>query len=288
MTVEGTFITLFSISTAVAIAVRRFRVPYTVALVVVGLLLGALGALDAPHLTNELLFTLFLPGLLFEAAFNLDARMPLSWAAVLTWGGMRGALSMVLALGLAIDFPHRDPLVTMTYGVVILSLLVQGLTMPWLLRWFRLVSVESARLTYDVARGHVSIADGGIAEIDRLAEAHVAAPRLLDTLRERYARRRAEWRHRLEEMHVRERDLGREEAERTVRHLLHTERSQLTERLHEGLLRRDAYEQLLAGVNERLDRLSSGKYDDVLDLVSLSDSRPASFVGPPEDTSAGH
>jgi CPA1 family monovalent cation:H+ antiporter len=74
VTVESTSIILFSIATAVAIAVRRFRVPYTVALVIVGLVLGAFRVIEVPSLTKELLFTAFLPGLLFEAAFDIDAR----------------------------------------------------------------------------------------------------------------------------------------------------------------------------------------------------------------------
>ena len=41
---------------------------------------------------------------------------------------------MVLALGLAPDSPGRGLLVTMTFGVVLISLAVQGLTMPWLLK----------------------------------------------------------------------------------------------------------------------------------------------------------
>ena len=61
-------------------------------------------------------------------------RIPGSWRVVLTWGGLRGALSMVLALSLAADFPHRDQLIVTTFGVVLLSLLVQGLTMAPLLR----------------------------------------------------------------------------------------------------------------------------------------------------------
>jgi CPA1 family monovalent cation:H+ antiporter len=74
-------------------------------------------------------------------------RIPMSWSAVLIWGGLRGALSMVLALGLVADFPHRDLLITMTYGVVILSLLVQGLTMPALLAWVGVVTDKKARPT---------------------------------------------------------------------------------------------------------------------------------------------
>jgi CPA1 family monovalent cation:H+ antiporter len=65
-------------------------------------------------------------------------RIPLSWVAVLTWGGLRGALSMVLALALPMDLPHRTQLIAMTYGVVLLSLLLQGVSMPWMLRRLRL------------------------------------------------------------------------------------------------------------------------------------------------------
>lgn len=60
-------------------------------------------------------------------------RLPWTWALALSWGGLRGALSMVLALSLGSAFPHRHLLVTMTFGVVILSILAQGLTMAPLL-----------------------------------------------------------------------------------------------------------------------------------------------------------
>lgn len=65
-------------------------------------------------------------------------RLPLSWLTVMTWGGLRGALSMVLALALPFDFPNRDLLITLTFGVVVLSILVQGLTMQPLLKRLQL------------------------------------------------------------------------------------------------------------------------------------------------------
>ncbi len=72
MDLEARFILMFVIATAVAIAVRRLYVPYTVALVVAGLVLGGLHLSPAPHLTQDLLYTIFLPGLLFEAAFHVE------------------------------------------------------------------------------------------------------------------------------------------------------------------------------------------------------------------------
>jgi CPA1 family monovalent cation:H+ antiporter len=52
---------------------------------------------------------------------------------VLTWGGLRGGLSVAMALALPVDLPEapayaRDLIVTMTYVVVAFSVLVQGLT----------------------------------------------------------------------------------------------------------------------------------------------------------------
>ncbi|HTV52287.1 MAG TPA: sodium:proton antiporter [Steroidobacteraceae bacterium] len=74
MNLPTTFILLFVVATAVAIGAQRLRVPYTVALVLTGVLLGATALIPAPHLTKNLLFSLFLPGLIFEAAFRIDSR----------------------------------------------------------------------------------------------------------------------------------------------------------------------------------------------------------------------
>jgi len=71
---ETAFILLFVVATGVALAVRVVRVPYTVALVLAGLVLGASRLIPAPHLTKDLLFSVFLPGLIFEAALTIDAR----------------------------------------------------------------------------------------------------------------------------------------------------------------------------------------------------------------------
>jgi CPA1 family monovalent cation:H+ antiporter len=74
MSEAAAFILLYCIATAVAIASRRLRMPYTVALLVTGLALGAMQLVSLPHLTRDLLFALFLPGLLFEAALHLHVR----------------------------------------------------------------------------------------------------------------------------------------------------------------------------------------------------------------------
>ena len=97
-------VALFSVATAVAMAARWLRVPYTVALVLAGLILGPTHLVHPPELGQPLLYSLFL------------------------------ALSMVLAIALPREFPYRESIVAMTFGVVILSLFLQGLSIAKLLR----------------------------------------------------------------------------------------------------------------------------------------------------------
>ena len=53
---------------------------------------------------------------------------------VLWWGGLRGAQGLALALSLPPTLPLRHEIVVVTFGVVAFSIVVQGLTMPFLLR----------------------------------------------------------------------------------------------------------------------------------------------------------
>jgi CPA1 family monovalent cation:H+ antiporter len=61
--------------------------------------------------------------------------IPLRAQHVLFWGGLRGALAMALALALPEMLPHRADILVATFAVVVFSVVAQGLTMPFLLRY---------------------------------------------------------------------------------------------------------------------------------------------------------
>ena len=50
--------------------------------------------------------------------------------AVLVWGGLRGALTITLALAVPAQVPERQLLIAMAFGVVLFSLVIQGATLP--------------------------------------------------------------------------------------------------------------------------------------------------------------
>jgi monovalent cation:H+ antiporter, CPA1 family len=70
-----------------------------------------------------------LPVAVLPRAFNLPRG---SWK-VLTWGGLRGGISVALALSLPAG-PERDTVVALTYGVVVFSIFAQGLSIGYVTR----------------------------------------------------------------------------------------------------------------------------------------------------------
>lgn len=65
-----------------------------------------------------------------RAAPNLDPR----WLHLIFWAGLRGAVATAAALSLPIGFPDRELLVRITFGIVLVTLVVQGSTAGWLVR----------------------------------------------------------------------------------------------------------------------------------------------------------
>jgi len=69
-------------------------------------------------------------------------RVRMARQHVLFWGGLRGALSLALVLGLPAALPERESIITVTFAVVAFSVIVQGLTVTPLLK--KLGEVKSA------------------------------------------------------------------------------------------------------------------------------------------------
>lgn len=74
-----------------------------------------------------------LSALLARTPLRIEARH----AHVLFWGGLRGALALALALAVPPEVPERGAIVVAAFVVVAFSVVVQGLTIPWLVRRLR-------------------------------------------------------------------------------------------------------------------------------------------------------
>jgi len=189
-----------------------------------------------------------------ERAHRSDA-WPSSWRAVLTWGGMRGSLSMVLALALPPALAQRDLLTTVTFGVVLLSILVQGLTMKPLLERLGLVRRREAQMKYQITRGELHMTQAALAEIEQMERQQATSPMVLRELREEYETRSREAATAIEELRLKQDDLRAEESVRARRQALLAEKEAVLADFHLGLLSEEAERTLLASVDARLAEL---------------------------------
>jgi Na+:H+ antiporter len=184
-------------------------------------------------------------------------RIPAAWRAVLSWGGLRGGLSMVLALGLPRTFPNRDLLVATTFGVVLLSILVQGLSMAPLLRRLGLARSSTGRADYDHRRGELKAVQAALAELEQMTRSGQSGGGLA-ALRTEYEARHKGVQAELSRLRTAHANLEAEDLLRARRHLLMVEKAEAIGALQEGLVSREAYEHLLTDLDARLLRLDEG------------------------------
>jgi monovalent cation/hydrogen antiporter len=89
------------------------------------------------------------------------------------WSGMRGAVSLAAALALPLEtsagqpFPQRNLLIFMTFGVILATLVLQGLSLPWLIRRLGLHRDDSDE--QEELRGRLRATDAALARLEELA-----------------------------------------------------------------------------------------------------------------------
>lgn len=95
-------------------------------------------------------------------------REGLGWrgGAVIAWSGMRGVVTLAAAQSLPADLPYRSQLVLLAFTVAIVTLVLQGGTLPLVIRWLGVqgASAEDARL--ELARLTAEIADAARVVLD--------------------------------------------------------------------------------------------------------------------------
>lgn len=76
---------------------------------------------------------------LWLARLFFRTRIDPAYPPVLVWGGLRGVVTIALALSLPAELEHRFTIQAIAFGVVLFTLLVQAPTAPWLLRRLKIV-----------------------------------------------------------------------------------------------------------------------------------------------------
>lgn len=180
-------------------------------------------------------------------------RMPWTWSAVLTWSGLRGAISMVLVLGLPADFPHRELLVNMTFGVVVLSIIIQGLTMAPLLRRLGITGLKDAyQEQYELARGRLGAVHAALAALEGMRRTREIPSDVLAQLERDYQEKESTAEKELAALKQQSMRFHEEEHQEAVRRMLIVEKESLFKAYQSATIGKEAFERLSAELDERI------------------------------------
>ncbi|MFB6823653.1 Na+/H+ antiporter [Streptomyces virginiae] len=124
-----------------------------------------------------------------------DREPETDWKApvIVGWAGMRGVVSLAIAFSVPMSVPHRNLILFLTFTTVIGTLVVQGLTLPPLIRALKLPpkDVQAETLAEAQAQSEASrAAEERLAELLEEPENSTLPPPLADRLRTVMERRR--------------------------------------------------------------------------------------------------
>ena len=131
--------------------------------------------------------TVYLSGLL-PPRFRVLDPVP-SWhsVAIVSWAGMRGVVSLAAALALPVDFPERSLIQFLTFAVILATLVLQGLTLPALIKLLGVSAGDGGAEEERQAR--LLAAQAAVTRIDQLEGEYPDHRELIEHLRETYAHR---------------------------------------------------------------------------------------------------
>ncbi|MBP2667634.1 MAG: Na+ antiporter [Firmicutes bacterium] len=119
---EYSFFWLMLFASIVAMLGRFIKIPYTIALVLAGLVVGHLRLLPDVHLEPHLLFVVFLLPVLFEAGINIRFRPLRQYWIVIGALAVLGTVMSMLLIGYATHYLIGLPLITaLLFGAIISS-----------------------------------------------------------------------------------------------------------------------------------------------------------------------
>jgi CPA1 family monovalent cation:H+ antiporter len=184
------------------------------------------------------------------AVLNLPkwvARRMSNWrgAFFLSWTGMRGAVSLAAALALPLEtdagapFPGRDLILFLTFAVILVTLVGQGLTLPLVIRALRLE--DDGLEGNEDAKARIYAAEAALARLDELIDEEWVREDTAERVRGAYRFRTSRFQARLDDGDDGSIESRSQDYQRLRRELLDAERNALIELRRSGAISNEVW-----------------------------------------------
>lgn len=177
------------------------------------------------------------------------------WKHILNWGGLKGALSLALALSLPYDFPGREMLLVITFGVVFFSLVVQGLTVSPLIRMLNLQKSTVGLKDYENLTARLQQAISASSELGWLRKEARVSPHVHELIKEELSEEIEKINKCLTELYKKHPGLLKQQETDARKKLLFAEHQAVERLLSEGVLSIKTGEERQREILEKIEAL---------------------------------
>lgn len=176
------------------------------------------------------------------------------WKHIQTWGGLRGALSLAMALSLPAAFgPDRALLQAMAFGVVLFTLLVQAPTMRTIVRWLKIVTRSPAQIEYELRHAELTASRAAEAHLERRYREGLISAHAWELLKSRLQEQNAHMASGVRSLLRSEPVIEAEELDIARREILRAKRSAYLGMRRDGVISEEVYSRLAADVDTLLE-----------------------------------
>jgi len=195
--------------------------------------------------------------LLFLLRF-FDRPLPLRWQHVLIAGNVKGSLSMALAISLPFTLPDRAEVITLVFSTVLVSLVGQGLSLPWLVKRLRLYNPSAIRQRMEHLQLQMITAKAAQEELRHLLQFGSLSKSLYEELFANYQARIATSERELRDLYNQRMADGISTLEEqgyldsTLRRLYLAEKGAINDALRQGLLSEEVTQEYVQALDEKL------------------------------------
>ncbi|PHJ57934.1 sodium:proton antiporter [Nostoc linckia z18] len=190
-----------------------------------------------------------------------DRPIPLRWQHLLFLGNIKGSLSMALALSLPTTLPGREILIALVFGSVLVSLVGQGLSLPWVVKRLELSQFSPLQQQIEELQAELMTSKSAQDELDNLLKSGVLPKAVYEEMRSAYQVRIAKaekavreiYNRRPQDLEAKNGDLSKIDAIR--RRLLLAEKGALNEALRKRILSEEIVQGRIRIIDEQLLKL---------------------------------
>ena len=177
------------------------------------------------------------------------------WKHILFWGGLRGAITLALALSLPEASPlagARSTLQAMAFGIVLFTLLVQGVSTDWLVRRLRLVQRSESQNEYELRHARFVAGRAAYDYLRRITQQGLISEHTWQTLAPLIQKQNDSFVDAVREVMKSDPAVEAEEMDTARREALRAQRSALRGLLRDGVISEESYSTLVGEVDAAL------------------------------------